>query len=335
MAVFTLSETKEAIKKLYPLGIPILLNGGTSDKTSVVEGVAEELGLPLIVIRLSTELPEYVGGIPVREGGYFVKVLNKDFSPAFESGAVIFFDELNRSNSWVRNAVMSVFFERTLGGKKIHTDTLVIGAVTIGKAYRDVDVMDRALLARFAIINVVPSTDEILNYLSERYPFAASIIERRFEEIARMMYEENRFEQLKPTLTLRNLEFAFKVIETYHNDPFLRKLLYTVISPDIADILLAELDISPLIRSVLAGQDVEVEEEKASLILAIISRMPLKDDNEFLNAIRFAKKIYEELGLGSIIGFLVNLATLNRDLFIRNITYIKNEFPNLKDELRL
>jgi hypothetical protein len=333
-----LSETKEAIKKLYPLGIPILLNGATSGKTSVVEEVAEELGLPLIVIRLSMEHPHYIGSAPkiIPEADYFVKVPNKDYLPAFESGAVIFFDELNRSDWWVRNAVMSVFFERTLGGKKLHPATLVIGAVTIGKVYRDVDVMDKALLARFAIINVVPSTDEILNYLSERYPFAASIIERRFEEIAKMMYEENRFERLNPTLTPRNLEFAFKVIETYHNDPFLRKLLYTVISPGIADILLAELDISPLIRSILAGQDVEVEKEKVSLILTIISTMPLKDNNEFLNAIRFAKKIYKELGLeDGIIVFLFNLASRNRDLFIRNITYIKNEFPNLKDELSL
>ena len=320
------------------MGIPILLNGGTGvGKTSIVREVAKELRLPLIDIRLSTELPENVGGIPkvIPEDGYFVKVLNKDFSPAFESGAVIFFDELNRSISWVRNAVMSVFFERTLGGKKIHPATLVIGAVNIGEDYKDADVMDKALLARFAIINVTTDTYELLDYLSKRYPISASIVASKVKAIGNRIYEENRFKQLTPTLTPRNLEFAAKVIETYHDDPFLRRLLYTVISPDIADILLADLDFS-LIRSILAGQDVEVEEEKVPVILAVVSFMPLKDDDEFLNAIKFAKKMYKKFGLeDSIVGFLSNLARRNPNFLIRHISYINNEFPNLKSVLSL
>jgi hypothetical protein len=37
----------------------------------------------------------------------------------------------------------------------------------------------------------------------------------------------------------------------------------------------------------------------------------------------------------SIVGFLSNLARRNRDFVIRHMTYINNEFPNLKDELSL
>jgi hypothetical protein len=157
----------------------------------------------------------------------------------------------------------------------------------------------------------------------------------KVKAIGNRIYEENRFKQLTPTLTPRNLEFAAKVIETYHDDPFLRRLLYTVISPDIADILLADLDFS-LIRSILAGQDVEVEEEKVPVILAVVSFMPLKDDDEFLNAIKFAKKMYKKFGLeDSIVGFLSNLARRNPNFLIRHISYINNEFPNLKSVLSL
>jgi hypothetical protein len=34
-----------------------------------------------------------------------------------------------------------------------------------------------------------------------------------------------------------------------------------------------------------------------------------------------------------VVDFLVDLAKRNRDLVIRHMTYINNEFPNLKDVL--
>jgi hypothetical protein len=336
MAVYTINEAREIIKKLYPLRIPILLNGGTGvGKTTLVREVAEELGLPMIDVRLATELPENVGGIPrVIDNYYFIKVLNKAFEPAFKTGAVLFLDELNRSISWVRNAVMSVFYERTLGGRELHPNTLVIGATNMGTDFKDTDLLDKALLARFAIINIATDTDGLVNYLGERYPLATAVVESKVQTLSNKLYEENRYEQLTPTFTPRNVEFACKVIETYHNDPLLRKLLYTVISPDVADILLADLDFS-VIRKILAGQEVEVEDNKVPTILAVVSSMKL-EEKEFMNALKFAKKVFEKLGVeDSIVGFLSNLARRNRELVIRNIATINKEFPNLKNALTL
>ena len=336
MAVFTFNETKEAIKKLYPLRIPILLNGATGvGKTAIVREVAKELGLPLIDIWLALETPESIGEIP--ESNYF--------SPAFESGAVFFFEHLNRSTPWVREAVMSVFSERTLGGKKLHPDTLVIGAVNTGEDYTNTDDLEEDLLAEFAIINVVADIDEFLSYLSEGrsvgddvfdLALALAFKDKEFRDM--FLYEANLFSQLNPSNTSKNLKFALKVIKMYYNDPFLRKLLYTVISPDFADELLAFLDFSLiklLVNSILAGQDVEVEESRVPVILAVIASMQLSD-NEFSNAIKFAKKFYEGLGIeDGIVGFLFNLARRNRELLIRHIRYINNEFPNLKSVLSL
>jgi hypothetical protein len=252
MAVFTLSETKEAIKKLYPLRIPILLNGATGvGKTSTVREVSKELGLPLIEIRLSMERLEYVVGIPVTpdkkddDVDFFDTALYEDYFPAFESGAVIFFDDFYPSELWHSSVVKSVSLDRTLGRVRLHPATFVIGAVSIGEDLKDANVLDEDLLATFAIINVVPSTDEISNYLSEERSDSSSIeshdiIDEMFEEIEILSksYDVNRIKQLEPTFTPRNYEFAVKVIDAYYNDPFLRKLLYTVIPQDVADMLL-------------------------------------------------------------------------------------------------
>jgi len=198
--------------------------------------------------------------------------------------------------------------------------------------------LEEDLLAESAIINVVPDIDEVTNYLSIITPETTAFWAAITMEIRDDFYEANRFSQLNPAKTSKNLEFALEVIKMYYNDPFLRKLLYTVISSDVADKLLTRLDFShikSLVNSILAGQDVEVEESRVPVILSVIASMQLSG-NEFSNAIKFAKKFYEGLGIeDGIVGFLFNLARRNRELFIRNITYIKNEFPNLKDELSL
>jgi hypothetical protein len=333
MSVFTLNETKEALIKLYPLRIPVLLNGASGvGKTSIVKEVANELKMPVVDIRLSTELPENIGGIPIPiddEKDYFKKILNRDLSPVFEEGAVLFFDELNRSTGWVRNAIMSAFFERMIGGKKLHEKTYVIGAINRGFEYRDVEKLDKALLARFAIINVATRVEEVMDYFSDKYSIATSIFNAKLQVLSNKIYEENRFDELIPALTYRNLEFAAKVIETYYNDPFLRKLLYAVIPPNIADVILADFDFV-LVRKVLDGEEVDVGEETASVILAIISGMPISD-TEFVNALRFAKRIYDKLGIkDGVIGFLISVAKKNKELFIRQIATINKEFPEIK-----
>lgn len=337
MATLTLKETKQALLKLYPLQIPVLLNGASGvGKTSIVREVAEDLKLPLIDVRLSTELPENVGGIPVKseDGKYFMKLFNKALAPAFDSGAVLFFDELNRSSMWVRNAVMSAFFERTLGGRELHPSTFVIGAINRGSNYKDTEKLDWAMIARFAIINVGTRMEEALEYLKGKYPTGASVLYSKADAISTRIYEENRFDQLTPALTYRNLEYASKIIETYANDPFLRKLLYTVVPSDIADLMLSDLDFT-LIRRILNGEDVDMPYEKASLLLTIITTLPLNDE-EFLNAIKYAKKVYSKHTVkDSVLGFLVNLARHNKDLFIKHIADINREFPHAKNSITL
>jgi MoxR-like ATPase len=339
MVKFKLSEVKEAIKRLYDLKIPVLLNGGSGvGKTSIVREIAKELELPLLDIRLSTEAPENVGGIPRPDPSnpeeFFKKILNKDLAPAFKGGAVLFFDELNRSNLWIRNAVMSAFFERTLGGKELDPRTLVIGAINSGLDYKDTEELDRALLARFAIINVATDMEELINYMSGNYPIFASILASKSQAIENRLSAENGYEPIKPTLTPRNLEFAAKVIETYHNDPFMRKLLYAVVDPDIADLLLADIDFSK-IRMILNGEKVELERDKFPVVMAIISNMTLKDE-EFVNAVKFAKEIYTKYNLeDSLVSFLSTLARRNKNLFIKYITVINKEIPNLKDLITL
>ena len=328
---------KQVLKGLAKLRIPVLLNGSTGvGKTSLVREVASEFGLPLIDIRLSTELPENIGGIPRLDTEFFVKVLNKDLEPAFTTGAVLFFDELNRSSSWTRNSIMSAFFERTLGGRPLSENTIVVGAVNTGDRFKDADTLDDALLGRFAIINLDPDVNELTDYFSRKYPLATALFSTKSGNIFNLL--EIQYERLTPIACPRTIEFALKVIENYistEEKDLLREMLYCIVPGNIADLLLSEVDFS-LIRKILKGEKVEIEKiENPTLILAVLSHTQFKNENEILNAIDFAKKVYERLDLkDSFVAFLKAIAKPNSDVFMKVFPSLIKSYPEIKELLQ-
>jgi len=336
--IYSYARAKELTKKLVSLQIPVLLNGGSGiGKTALVNEVALELGLPLIDVRLAHELPENVGGIPkvLENSSFFEKVLNVDFVPLFTSGAVLFFDELNRSHSWTRNSVMSVFFERLLGGKKLAPNTVVVGAVNTGEEYKDADSLDFAMLARFAVINLEPSVDDLVAYFKKKYPLASALFIPKADQIYNLLHLF--YEKVSPVATPRTVEYALKIIETYHNTEdreTLRDLVYCVLPGNVADLLLSEIDFT-LIKKIINGEKVSLEEiENPTILLAVLSNYPFENGQQLLNAILFAKKAYKSLEVeDTFVGFLKNVARNNPKLFTDIYPTVEKEIPSLSEFL--
>ena len=196
-----------------PKRFSILLNGPTGmGKTATIEEISRELGMTLIDYRLSSMSPEDAGGIPYRKGDSFLRLLDERLEPIFTQPSILFLDEFNRANPFTQNSVMSVIFERHLGGRKLHPDTVVILAVNTGDEYSNVMEMDKALLARCAILNLVPSlSDDLQNHLKTHYPVASDIILQRWEELDKS--DSNDIIELLPVKSLRSREFAAKILE--------------------------------------------------------------------------------------------------------------------------
>ena len=89
-------------------------------KSAIVEEVADELKLEVIVFSLATEMPEAMGGIPHAKltteekketVAYFTRLLDEKLAPIFKNegkGYILFFDEMNQALPEVLNACYSI-----------------------------------------------------------------------------------------------------------------------------------------------------------------------------------------------------------------------------------
>jgi hypothetical protein len=76
-------------------------------------------------------------------------------------------DELNRATTEVMQAAFQVVLDRELNGWKLHKDTRVYCAINMGSKFT-VNEMDPALLRRFFVIDLEPSTADWIAWAQEK-----------------------------------------------------------------------------------------------------------------------------------------------------------------------
>lgn len=173
----TLSLTSKAIAnliKVLPASEPILISGPTGiGKSDIVAKVADELGMPLIDLRVSLLEPGDLMGYPVTSGGnpddpndggvtYFSKP--GWLKAAMERPCVIFLDEANRGSQAINNAVMQLVLERRMSNGPdgmpyyIHPESRIVAAINEGAEYT-VEEFDPAQYSRFCSVQYVPDIE--------------------------------------------------------------------------------------------------------------------------------------------------------------------------------
>ncbi|MEM2768751.1 MAG: MoxR family ATPase [Candidatus Pacearchaeota archaeon] len=322
-----LSHLIEAIKASQVKPV-ILLNGPTGiGKTATIRQLAEKLNYELIDVRLSRELPENIGGIPYTENEdseFFIKKLHIKFKPAFEKPCILFFDEFNRANHYVQNSIMSLLYERELEGKILHPDTVIILAINTGSDYVATEQLDKAFLARCIILNIVPDSfsDSLREYFTNNYNTANLVLVKE-DELIKII--DSDIEELLPTKTLRNLEFALIILDyALKNNiekAILDKLLLTAVHPDVFTILNSSLLNFEVIKKIIAGKNIKIKPEELNSIMLMLSFYSYKNTQEMENAIKFCLKQLEEIGYEDlIIPVLKNIKEKNTELYIELIT---------------
>lgn len=157
------------IAPILPVETSVLVRGPHGiGKSQVIRQVsrviAEREGLhtfPVIDRRLSQMTEGDMIGLPSTDGN--VTRFNPPdwFKSACEFPVTLFLDELNRATHEVMQAAFQIVLDRELNGWKLHPQTRVYAAVNASAEYT-VNEMDPALLDRFWVIDLTPTTTDWL-----------------------------------------------------------------------------------------------------------------------------------------------------------------------------
>lgn len=146
-------------------------------KSSVISNISKKLGYEVITIFLGQKAdPGDIIGLPhkyqVEISGvsrWVTTFAEMDWWPKDPTKKyVIFFDEINRASSSMRQCVMDLVLNRSMNGKSLPEHTRIFAAINPStEGNYQVDDLDPALLDRFNVYVLEPTTREWLNYAIE------------------------------------------------------------------------------------------------------------------------------------------------------------------------
>ena len=113
---------------------PVLMRGRHGiGKSQVVYQIAKSLERPVVERRASQMTEGDLVGLPVVSGNSTKWNPPDWFKFACDNACVLFFDEVDRATTEVRQGLFELTDSRKLNGHRLHKDTLIFAAVNGGK----------------------------------------------------------------------------------------------------------------------------------------------------------------------------------------------------------
>ena len=170
-------KTFQNVAHRLPAEMAILMRGPTGvGKSFLGKAIAEGEGKPFIDVRLSVMSEGDVAGYPDLEGmkknGIMTMCMPSWFMRAVKEPVVLMLDEMNRALPGVQQSAFQLVLDRELGNDedgvpyKLHPETRIIAAVNHGAEY-DVNDMDPALLRRFWVCDIEPTSTDWIEWANE------------------------------------------------------------------------------------------------------------------------------------------------------------------------
>ena len=149
---------------------PILLRGRHGiGKSELVYAMAEEMSLPVIERRASQMTEGDLVGLPKTDGDITSFCPPDWFSDACDNAVVLFFDEVDRAVTEVRQGLFELTDSRKLFGHFLHPDTVIVAAVNGGEhgSQYQVGEMDPAELDRWTVFDLEPTVEDWLDWAKD------------------------------------------------------------------------------------------------------------------------------------------------------------------------
>lgn len=170
-------QTFQNVASKLPSEMAILMRGPTGvGKSFMAKAIADSLDLPFIDVRLSTMSEGDVGGYPdldgMKETGVMTFCMPSWFIRGCQEPVLICLDELNRALVGVQQSAFQLILDRQLGNDKngvpytLHPDTRIVACVNTGAEYT-VEDMDPALLRRFWVVDLAPTSDDFITWATD------------------------------------------------------------------------------------------------------------------------------------------------------------------------
>jgi len=150
---------------------PVLMRGRHGiGKSQVVYQIAESVKLPVVERRASQMTEGDLVGLPVIKGNTTGWNPPDWFKFACDNPCVLFFDEVDRATTEVRQGLFELTDSRKLNGWKLHKDTLIYAAINGGEHGSNYQVsdMDPAELDRYSCWDLEPTVEDWLVWAKER-----------------------------------------------------------------------------------------------------------------------------------------------------------------------
>ena len=167
-------KTFKQCAELLPAKMAVCIRGrhGIGKSEAVYQLAKEEFNVPVIERRLSQMCEGDMVGLPVLEKLSDNGSATTEFAPptwfmnACDEPHVLFLDELNRATPEIMQAAFQIVLDREMNGHKLHPDTRVYTAVNVSADY-NVNDMDPALLDRFWVVDLDPTTKDWLDWAKD------------------------------------------------------------------------------------------------------------------------------------------------------------------------
>jgi hypothetical protein len=146
---------------------PILIRGRHGiGKSEVVYQIAAGLDLPVVERRASQMTEGDLIGLPKTDGDVTSFCPPDWFQTSCDEPVALFFDEVDRAVTEVRQGLFELTDSRKLFGKHLHPDTVILAAVNGGEhgSQYQVGEMDPAELDRWTVYDVEPSVEDWLTW---------------------------------------------------------------------------------------------------------------------------------------------------------------------------